>query len=57
MRAHYVHEPDHISNAKVCTSRYLDVFPEHCGLLQEGMQAYLGLYQRMFQQLDARIFG
>jgi hypothetical protein len=57
MRAHYVHEPDHINNAKLCVTRYLNVFPDHNGLLLEGMQAYLGLYQRMFQQLDARIFA
>jgi hypothetical protein len=57
MRAHYVHEPDHIDSAKLCITRYLDVFPEHDNLLREGTQAYLGLYQKMFQQLDARIFG
>jgi Iron-containing redox enzyme len=57
MRAHYVHEPDHIDNAKLCVSRYLEVFPGHRSLLREGAQAYLDLYQRMFQQLDARIFG
>jgi len=57
MRAHYVHEPDHINSAKVCLTRYLDVFPEHGNLLREGTQAYLGLYQKMFQQLDTRIFG
>jgi hypothetical protein len=57
MRAHYVHEPDHIDSAKLCITRYLDVFPEHRNLLREGTQAYLGLYQKMFQQLGARIFG
>lgn len=57
MRAHYVHEPDHIKDAKLCVSRYLDVFPEHSNPLQQGARAYLNLYQRMFQQLDARIFG
>jgi Iron-containing redox enzyme len=57
MRAHYVHEPDHIDNAKLCVNRYLDVFPEHRLLLREGAQAYLNLYQAMFRQLDARIFG
>jgi hypothetical protein len=57
MRAHYVHEPDHIDNAKLCVDRYLDVFPEHRSLLREGAQAYLNLYQAMFRQLDARIFG
>lgn len=57
MRAHYVHEPDHINSAKLCLTRYLDVFPEHGNLLRQGTQAYLALYLRMFQQLDARIFG
>lgn len=57
MRAHYVHEPDHINNARLCMIRYLEVFPEHGGLLREGLRAYLGLYQKMLRQLDARIFG
>lgn len=57
MRAHYVHEPDHINDAKLCVTRYLDVFPEHSNLLQQGALAYLDLYRKMFQQLDARIFG
>ncbi len=57
MRAHYVHEPDHINNAKLCIRRYLAVLPGHRGLVQEGARIYLSLYQRMFQQLDARIFG
>jgi hypothetical protein len=57
MRAHYVHEPDHINSARQCMTRYLEVFPEHGGLLREGMRAYLGLYQRMLRQLDAGIFG
>jgi hypothetical protein len=57
MRAHYVHEPDHINNARLCMTRYLEVFPSHRGLLREGIQAYLSLYQRMFRQLDSRIFG
>lgn len=57
MRAHYVHEPDHICNAKLCVRRYLEVFPGQSSLLQEGARAYLCLYHRMFQQLDALIFG
>jgi pyrroloquinoline quinone (PQQ) biosynthesis protein C len=57
MRAHYAHEPHHIEDAKLCVTRYLDVFPEHCNLLEQGARAYLTFYQRMFQQLGARIFG
>jgi predicted hydrocarbon binding protein len=57
MRAHAVHEPDHINGAKLCIRRYLDVFPDHGSLLQEGAQAYLLLYERMLRELDARIFG
>jgi hypothetical protein len=57
MRAHYVHEPDHINSAKLCMTRYLDVIPEHGSLLREGVQAYLNQYQRMFHQLEVRIFG
>jgi Iron-containing redox enzyme len=57
MRAHYIHEPDHINSAKLCIARYLDVLPGQRGLLREGMWAYLNQYQRMFQELDIRIFG
>ena len=57
MRVHYVHERSHVSNARLCIARYLDVHPENGRLLREGMQAYLNLYQTMFQQLDERIFG
>jgi pyrroloquinoline quinone (PQQ) biosynthesis protein C len=56
MRAHYVHEPDHINSAKRCISRYLDVLPGEHGHLREGARAYLSLYREMFRQLDARIF-
>lgn len=56
MRAHYVHEPDHINSAKQCMTRYLDVLPEHGNLLREGVQAYLNQYERMFRQLEVRIF-
>jgi hypothetical protein len=57
MRAHHVHEPDHINSAKRCISKYLDVLPAHGGLLREGARAYLASYQAMFEQLDSRIFG
>src|ERR1700722_16968745 len=48
MRAHYIHEPDHINSAKLCIARYLDVLPGQRGLLREGMWAYLNQYQGMF---------
>jgi Iron-containing redox enzyme len=57
MRAHYIHEPDHINSARRCVARYLDVLPGEYGHLREGAQAYLSLYREMFRQLDARIFG
>jgi hypothetical protein len=57
MRAHAVHEPDHINGAKLCIRRYLDVFPDRGSLLHEGAQAYLSLYEIMLRQLDAQIFG
>jgi Iron-containing redox enzyme len=57
MRAHAVHEPDHINGAKLCIRRYLEVFPERRPILREGVQAYLSLYETMLRQLDARIFG
>jgi hypothetical protein len=56
MRAHFVHEPDHINSAKTCIGRYLDVLPQHGNVLWEGAQAYLDCYQRMFQQLTELIF-
>jgi pyrroloquinoline quinone (PQQ) biosynthesis protein C len=56
MRAHSVHEPDHVENAKRCIARYLDVLPGEHGHLREGARVYLTLYQKMFRQLDARIF-
>ena len=56
MRAHYVHEPDHIDSARTCITKYLDVLPAHGGLLREGAQAYLRLYQNMFHELDTLIF-
>jgi hypothetical protein len=57
MRAHYVHEPKHINSAKRCVARYLDALPGEHGRLRDGARAYLSLYRKMFQQLDARIFG
>jgi hypothetical protein len=57
MRAHYVHEPNHISSAKLCVARYLEVLPGNGASLRRGAQLYLGLYQRMFDELNARIFG
>jgi Iron-containing redox enzyme len=57
MRAHYVHEPDHIHAAKLCIARYLDVLPEQCATLRAGVQAYLALYQEMFEELSGSIFG
>jgi len=57
MRAHAVHEPDHINGAKLCIRGYLEVFPDHSSFLQEGAQAYLSLYERMLRELDAQIFG
>jgi pyrroloquinoline quinone (PQQ) biosynthesis protein C len=56
LRAHYVHEPNHINGAKQCMTRYLDVLPSERGHLREGVQAYLSLYRKMFHQLKARIF-
>ena len=57
MRAHFVHEPDHIDGAKLCIARYLDVLPGESRLLRKGALTYLEAYQRMFEQLDAAIFG
>jgi hypothetical protein len=57
MRAHYVHEPGHISGAKRCISDYLQLLPARAGELREGAAAYLGQYRMMFEQLDGRIFG
>jgi hypothetical protein len=56
MRAHYVHEPDHINNARICVAQYLDVLPANGLLLREGARAYLSLYQKMFHELDTLIF-
>src|SRR6202162_1928906 len=53
MRAHYIHEPDHINSAKRCIARYLDVLPEEHGHLREGARAFLSLYRKMFRQVDA----
>jgi hypothetical protein len=56
MRAHYVHEPDHIHHARTCVAKYLDVLPANGALLQDGAQKYFALYQRMFHELDTLIF-
>ena len=56
MRAHFVHEPDHINNARRCVSRYLDVLPGQGHLVRQGAQAYLDLYRTMFHELDTLIF-
>ncbi len=56
MRAHYVHEPDHVRNARVCIAKYLDVLPAQAHLLRGGARAYLDLYQTMFHELDTLIF-
>lgn len=57
MKAHYVHEPDHINSAKNCVNRYLQVFPKHSATVQQGTWAYLSLYQKMFEDLDREIFS
>jgi hypothetical protein len=57
LRAHYVHEPDHINGARQCIARYLDVLPGERSHLREGAQTYLGLYRKMFRQLSVQIFG
>ena len=56
LRAHYVHEPDHINNTRTCATKYLDVFAGHGELLREGAETYLDLYQKMFHELDTLIF-
>jgi hypothetical protein len=57
LRAHYVHEPTHVNNAKRCIARYLDVLPGEYDHLREGARMYLSLYGKMFHQLSERIFG
>jgi Iron-containing redox enzyme len=57
MSAHHTHEPQHVESVRLCVSRYLGVFPAQGKLVRQGTEAYLSLYQRMFQELDARIFG
>jgi pyrroloquinoline quinone (PQQ) biosynthesis protein C len=56
LRAHYVHEPEHIDSARVCVTKYLAVLPAHGEMIRNGARAYLGLYQAMFRELDALIF-
>lgn len=57
LRVHYVHEPDHIDHARVCVAEYLDVLPASSAQVEEGAQAYLSLYQRMFHELNGLIFN
>ena len=57
MRAHYVHEPDHIDCARRCVGSYLDILPARAGLVREGAAAYLDLYRKMFHELDTLIFN
>jgi pyrroloquinoline quinone (PQQ) biosynthesis protein C len=57
MRAHYVHEPGHIDSAKYCFASYLEVLPGERRTVRRGLRDYLDLYQKMFRQLNARIFG
>jgi Iron-containing redox enzyme len=56
LRAHYVHEPQHIDSARNCITQYLAVLPAQGGTLRNGALAYLDLYQAMFRELDALIF-
>ena len=57
MRAHCAHEPNHISNARICIGKYLSALPEQSQLLRRGADAYLKSYEEMFRELDALIFG
>jgi hypothetical protein len=57
MRAHCMHEPAHINNARICIGRYLDALPAHRRPLADGAQAYLDLYEEMFRALDTMIFN
>jgi hypothetical protein len=57
LRVHSTHEPEHTMSARRCVCKYLDVFPGGSGQLREGAGAYLGLYARMFHELDMLIFG
>jgi Iron-containing redox enzyme len=57
LRVHSVHEPEHSLSARECVGKYLEVFPERGRQLQDGAQAYLSVYARMFHELDTLIFG
>lgn len=57
MRAHCAHEPSHICNARICIGKYLGALPQRTQLLREGAESYLELYEEMFHELDALIFG
>jgi Iron-containing redox enzyme len=56
MRAHCAHEPNHISNARICIGKYLNALPKQTQLLREGAETYLDFYREMFHELDALIF-
>jgi pyrroloquinoline quinone (PQQ) biosynthesis protein C len=56
LRAHFVHEPQHVDSARVCITKYLAVLPANGEALRNGVRAYLGLYQAMFRELDSLIF-
>jgi pyrroloquinoline quinone (PQQ) biosynthesis protein C len=56
MRAHCAHEPDHISNARICMGKYLSALPKQGQLLREGAETYLQSYEEMFHELDGLIF-
>ena len=57
MRAHCVHEPNHVSDARICIGKYLSALPEQSQLLRRGAESYLKFYEEMFCELDALIFG
>jgi hypothetical protein len=56
MRTHCVHEPNHISNARICIGKYLGALPKQSQLLRKGAEAYLEFYEEMFRELDALMF-
>jgi hypothetical protein len=56
MRAHYTHEPNHVSNARICIEKYLSALPKQSQLLREGAETYLDFYQEMFHELGTLIF-
>jgi hypothetical protein len=56
MRAHYAHEPNHISNARICIGKYLGALPTQSQPLRKGAETYLELYAEMCHELDRLIF-